>query len=205
MRVATGNDARARWADKPGSVVGRPFIYCGRRRPPLSRNPSAVRAAPWRSYLRFLRMGLAKPPCCHDAGGLLHHRFSFSLNAGRKAPAPVGVFFSAALSVGFPRPAVSRHPALWSPDFPHGTRIAADAPRPSGPPLGRYCSTRESDGRRPGEGGTVHARAPRRKASLAPPGHHAAGRALSCTRGHTKPQPRRSPWSRQTRTRRSCS
>ncbi len=35
--------------------------------------------------------------------------------------APVGVFFSAALSVGFPRPAVSRHPASRSPDFPHGS------------------------------------------------------------------------------------
>ena len=30
-----------------------------------------------------------------------------------------GVFFSVALSVGSPRPAVSWHPALWSPDFPH--------------------------------------------------------------------------------------
>ena len=31
----------------------------------------------------------------------------------------LGVFFSVALSVGSPRPAVSWHPALWSPDFPH--------------------------------------------------------------------------------------
>ena len=30
-----------------------------------------------------------------------------------------GVFFSVALSVGSPRPAVSWHLALWSPDFPH--------------------------------------------------------------------------------------
>ena len=30
-----------------------------------------------------------------------------------------GVFFSAALSVGSPRQAVSLLPALWSPDFPH--------------------------------------------------------------------------------------
>ena len=30
-----------------------------------------------------------------------------------------GVFFSAALSVGSPRLAVSQLPALWSPDFPH--------------------------------------------------------------------------------------
>lgn len=29
-------------------------------------------------------MGLAKPPCYHDAGGLLHHRFSFSLYALRR-------------------------------------------------------------------------------------------------------------------------
>ena len=38
-----------------------------------------MRATPWRSYLRLLRKGLAKPSCCHDDGGLLHHRFSFSL------------------------------------------------------------------------------------------------------------------------------
>ena len=35
-------------------------------------------------YSILLRMGLAKPPCCHDAGGLLHHRFSFSLYALRR-------------------------------------------------------------------------------------------------------------------------
>ena len=45
----------------------------------FARYPSAGRADPWRSYSRLLRKGLAKPPCCHDAGGLLHHRFSFSL------------------------------------------------------------------------------------------------------------------------------
>ena len=37
----------------------------------------------------------------------------------------MGVFFSAALSVGLPRLAVSQHPALWSPDFPHDTRLLA--------------------------------------------------------------------------------
>ena len=69
----------AKWADKPGSVDGRPFIYSWRHHQALARYPSAVRATPWRSYMRLLRRGLAKPPCCHDAGGLLHHRFSFSL------------------------------------------------------------------------------------------------------------------------------
>lgn len=33
-----------------------------------------------------------------------------------------GVFFSVTLSVGSPRPAVSRHPTLRSPDFPHHPR-----------------------------------------------------------------------------------
>ena len=36
-----------------------------------------------------------------------------------------GVFFSVALSVGSPRPAVSWHPALRSPDFPRAERHAA--------------------------------------------------------------------------------
>lgn len=93
-----------------------------------ARYPSADRANPQHSYLRLLQMGLAKPLHCWGAGSLLHYRFSFSLTAYAAA----GVFFSAALSVGsgfgnnscqIPsfRLAVSQHPALWSPDFPHGT------------------------------------------------------------------------------------
>ena len=41
-----------------------------------------------------------------------------------------GVFFSVALSVGSPRPAVSWHPALRSPDFP---RMLREHARPPGP------------------------------------------------------------------------
>jgi hypothetical protein len=37
-----------------------------------------------------------------------------------------GVFFSAALSVGSPRLAVSQLPALWSPDFPHDPKGSRD-------------------------------------------------------------------------------
>ena len=40
-----------------------------------------------------------------------------------------GVFFSVALSVGSPRPAVSWHLALWSPDFPRTPKRT----QPSGP------------------------------------------------------------------------
>lgn len=48
-------------------------------------------------------------------------------------PRKRGVFFSVALSVGLPRPAVSWHPALWSPDFPHsGQRPVRDREAHSG-------------------------------------------------------------------------
>ena len=107
------NKSRCERADKPGSVVGRPFISNVRRRTPQARNPNVRRATVSRSYLRLLRMGFSKPRRCRRAGALLPHRFSFS--PGRAG----GVFFSVALSVGSPRPAVSWHPALWSPDFPH--------------------------------------------------------------------------------------
>ena len=48
--------------------------------------------------------------------------FSHPRTASRLRAA--GVFFSAALSVGSPRQAVSLLPALWSPDFPHVRRVA---------------------------------------------------------------------------------
>ena len=67
----------------------------------------------WRSYLHLLQMGFTKPRRCRRAGALLPHRFSFSPARGG------GVFFSVALSVGSPRPAVSWHLAPGSPDFPH--------------------------------------------------------------------------------------
>jgi hypothetical protein len=44
-----------------------------------------------------------------------------------------GGLLSVALSVGLPRPAVSWHPALWSPDFPQALGSARDrAPRDGG-------------------------------------------------------------------------
>ena len=84
-------------------------------------------------------MGFTKPCCCQHAGSLLHYRFSFSLYAN----AQVRVFFSAALSVGSPRLAVSQHPALWRPDFPHSTLPLScmGTPRLSGPLCMGDCIT----------------------------------------------------------------
>ena len=75
---------KAKRADKPGSVVDDHLSRLHVTVQFFARYPSAGRADPWRSYSRLLRKGLAKPPCCHDAGGLLHHRFSFSLYALRR-------------------------------------------------------------------------------------------------------------------------
>jgi hypothetical protein len=49
-----------------------------------------------------------------DAGGLLHHRFTLTLQPRLK-----GGLLSVALSRGSPRVGVTDHPAVWSPDLPH--------------------------------------------------------------------------------------
>ena len=54
-------------------------------------------------------------PCCQVHGALLPHLFTLTRAARRR---PSAVLLSVPLSVAFPRPAVSRHPALRSPDFP---------------------------------------------------------------------------------------
>jgi hypothetical protein len=55
-------------------------------------------------------------------GGLLLHRFTLTWS-GKPAQA---VCFSVALSSRSPSPGVTRHPALWSPDFPPGAEAPSD-------------------------------------------------------------------------------
>src|SRR5205814_3754196 len=61
--------------------------------------------------------GLACHCCYQQRGGLLPHLFT------RSQVAPGGLF-SVPLSVGSPRPGVTRRTALWSSDFP----LPADLP-----------------------------------------------------------------------------
>ena len=121
--------ALAERADKPGSVVGRPFIFCLRCRRPHSR-ATRTRAGPTHGVpiCPFSGWGL---PSRAVTDTLVRSYRTVSAFLARGKP-PAGVFFSVALSVGSPRPAVSRHPALWSPDFPHRDAMASPA-RPSGP------------------------------------------------------------------------
>ena len=68
----------------------------------------------WRATICFL-LGLASsgvytdPRCYHRSGSLLHYHFILTIAGG---------LISVALSWESPPPAVSRHPALRSPDFP---------------------------------------------------------------------------------------
>ncbi len=57
-------------------------------------------------------------PCCHERGALLPHLFTLACEDTSCEAPTIGGSFSVALSVASRRPAVSRHPALWSPDFP---------------------------------------------------------------------------------------
>ena len=106
-------------AYKPGSVIGNHLSRLCVAAKLKHATRMHGRAAVSHSYLRLLQMGFTKLRCCQRTGALLPHRFSFS-------PANRGVSFSVALSVGFPRPAVSWHLALRSPDFPHA--CARDCP-----------------------------------------------------------------------------
>ena len=72
------------------------------------------RAAP-RPCLALLRVGFAMRPPSPEARCALTAPFHPYLCSLSEA---IGGLLSAALSVGFRRPGVTRHPALWSSDFP---------------------------------------------------------------------------------------
>ena len=104
-------------------VLSRTTIYL---RPTL---PLASSAQPERGAGNTMALLFAFAPDGACQAAVLPRRWwsltpPFQLFSQRLA-APAGVFFSAALSVGLPRLAVSQHPALWSPDFPHDARLLA--------------------------------------------------------------------------------
>ena len=110
--------------DKPGSVVGRPFISNARHRASQARNPNARKGGRMAFLFALAPDGVFQATLLPTRWCALTAPFQlFSRLHG-------GVYFSVALSVGSPRPAVSWHLALWSPDFPHAAQGGA---RSSGP------------------------------------------------------------------------
>src|SRR6185436_1272019 len=65
-------------------------------------------------YVALLRMGFAVPQPLPTARWAFTPPFHPYLASGSSR----GGLFSVALSSRFPSPGVTRHPALWSPDFP---------------------------------------------------------------------------------------
>ena len=70
----------ALWSRSISRVLSRVIIYLGSGLPRTSCGlyPKGRRAASSPSYSALLSMGFAKPTHHCEAGGLLHHRFSFA-------------------------------------------------------------------------------------------------------------------------------
>ncbi len=91
-----------------GRPLRRPFIWARRCRRARAANPGSwaetcPRCDPRGTPIwHCSRWGLPCRCCCQPRGGLLPHRFTL-------APADRGGLFSVALSLGLPRPGVTRH------------------------------------------------------------------------------------------------
>ena len=97
---------------KPSSVVGRSSIYSPRRREALAISLEARRAAVSLLIGSCIGWGLQRN---RVATARVSSYLAFPALPGQKP----GRYISVALSLESPPPAVSRHPALRSPDFPH--------------------------------------------------------------------------------------
>ncbi len=94
---------------KPGSVADNDLS-----RPPVAmrlKPPFGTRRAAALFQLVLLRIGFTWRCGLPHPGGLLPRLSTLTIRGWR--------YLSVALSLESPRPAVSRYPALWSPDFPH--------------------------------------------------------------------------------------
>ena len=101
--------------DKPSSVVDN---HSSRRQITLPlKQPTRILNGPFIGFLFGLATSGVYPAAnrYRRHGALLPHLFTLTCFARRQSSA---VLLSVPLSVALPRPAVSRHSALWSPDFP---------------------------------------------------------------------------------------
>ena len=110
---------------KPSSVLrrsgGGSFLWDRRCRRPLAAYPGFDGAGrPSSPIWPCSGWGLPCRPCHQWRGALLPHRFTLACAPETGA---IGGLLSVALSVASPRPAVSRHPALRSSDFPRHPKV----------------------------------------------------------------------------------
>ena len=116
-------------ACKPGSVFVRSSIWDECCHSPLAALPGGSAGNLSSSVSALLQVGFAGPTRLRAAGALLPHHFTLTPSAPASGETFMrGRYLSVALSVGSPRPAVSRHPALRSPDFPRRPESRRDRP-----------------------------------------------------------------------------
>ena len=92
-------------------VLSKTIIPLGAPSPTRSSNlPASDAGHAMDAYLVLLQVGFTVPVCYQTRGALLPHRFTLTAPVVSVArPAGVGGLFSVALSVGLPRPGVTRH------------------------------------------------------------------------------------------------
>ena len=107
------------------TVPGRRIIFLGPRLLDVSSSlPGTLNAErSWRGprlvpYLALLRVGFAVPRLLPARAVVSYTTVSPLPVRPTKTVGAIGGLFSVALSIALRRPAVSRHPALWSSDFP---------------------------------------------------------------------------------------
>ena len=114
------------WSGPVSRILSWTIIYLGPSSPTASRGLTRAPAGP----------ALAAPICPCFRWGLPSRRVAATLVRSYRTVSAFlplesgGVFFSVALSVGSPRPGVTRHLALRSPDFPHARKRAIAQPTP---------------------------------------------------------------------------
>jgi len=123
VRIACKPDSVPRWAAMAiHLILPLPVVFSCQ--PELLEAKSSPTLVGHSSYLALLQVGLASPILLPKLRWALTSPFHLDLKTGR--------FFSVALSLKLPWPAVNRHHSLWSPDFPR-----LKEPRPSNYPHDR--------------------------------------------------------------------
>src|SRR5581483_10686456 len=117
-------------------ILSRVTISLGRRLPGGSSGvPGPSAGSVIGACFTLHRTGFGEPPCHHDAGGLLPHRFTLTAGVSGERRVAGGGLLSVPLSVGFRRLGFPQRPALRCPDFP---RAGPAGPRSPGLRHGLY-------------------------------------------------------------------
>ena len=139
--------------NKPSSVSGgaggEPFLWDAGRPSPRAAYPGLSRARRRGQRLApawpCSGWGLPCDDCYQPPGALLPHPFTLACASPRGDA--IGGLLSVALSSASRRPGVTRHPALWSSDFPRPSALDGRGPHSLPSPVKQQCAREDSNPR----------------------------------------------------------